>query len=85
MTQSGTEIMSCNVGIEYKGRGYRNAYVAKSGTSMATPIVSGGIALLLQKYPYFTNEQAKKKLQYSATDLSLPWSKQGASVIIMTG
>lgn len=73
----GTEIVSCNLRVERRGSKYRNAYTAKSGTSMSTPIVSGGLALLLQKYPYFSNEQAKKKLQYSATDLRQPWSKQG--------
>ena len=30
-------------------------YIARSGTSMSTPIVSGGIALLLEKYPEMTN------------------------------
>lgn len=77
----GTDIVSCNMHIERRGGKYRNAYISKSGTSMSTPIVSGGLALLLQKYPYFSNEQAKKKLQYSATDLNLPWSKQGWGMI----
>lgn len=77
----GTDIISCNVKIEQRGRKYRNAYIAKSGTSMATPIVSGGLALLLQKHPQLTNEQAKKKLQFSATDLMEPWHKQGFGMI----
>ena len=58
-----------------------NAYVAKSGTSMATPIVSGGLALLLQKYPFYTNEKAKQKLLYTAKDLNEPWNKQGWGMI----
>ena len=57
----GTDIMSCNAFYEKRGFRYRNAYVKKSGTSMATPIVSGGIALLLQKYPFYSNEQVKKE------------------------
>lgn len=77
----GTDIISCNVGIERKGRFYRNAYTAKSGTSMATPIVSGGAALLLQKYPFYTNEQVKQRLQRTARDLKEPWSKQGWGMI----
>lgn len=77
----GTDIVSCNVKIERKGRFYRNAYVAKSGTSMSTPIVSGGAALLLQKYPFYTNEQVKQKLQHTARDLKEPWNKQGWGMI----
>ncbi len=77
----GTDIVSCNLKIERRGRYYRNAYIAKSGTSMATPIVSGGIALLLQKHPSYTNEQAKQKLLYTARDLKEPWNKQGWGMI----
>lgn len=77
----GTDIISCNAGIARRGRYYRNAYVAKSGTSMATPIVSGAAALLLQKYPFYTNEQVKQKLQYTAMDLNEPWNKQGWGMV----
>ncbi|WMC92451.1 S8 family peptidase [Kineothrix sp. MB12-C1] len=77
----GTDIISCNVACRQSFRGYRNAYTKKSGTSMATPIVSGAVALLLQKYPYLTNEQVKRKLSYSATDLQEPWTKQGWGMI----
>ncbi len=77
----GTDIVSCNAGIERRGRFYRNAYVAKSGTSMATPIISGGAALLLQKYPFYTNVQVKQKMQYTAMDLNEPWNKQGWGMI----
>ncbi|MCM1126793.1 MAG: S8 family peptidase [Lachnospiraceae bacterium] len=77
----GTDIISCNAGIARRGRYYRNAYVAKSGTSMATPIVSGAAALLLQKYPFYTNVQVKQKLQYTAMDLNEPWNKQGWGMV----
>ncbi len=77
----GTDIISCNAGIERRGKYYRNAYIAKSGTSMATPIISGGAALLLQKYPFYSNEQVKQRLQYTARDLKEPWSKQGWGMI----
>ncbi len=65
----GTDIISCH----NKG----GSYVKKSGTSMATPIVSGAAALLLQKYPYMNNEQVKRKMVYSARDLGEAWNKQG--------
>lgn len=77
----GTEIISCNAAMERKGRQIKNAYIAKSGTSMATPIVSGGIALLLQKYPFYDNERVKQKLCYSTIDLKESWSKQGWGMI----
>lgn len=77
----GTEIISCNAFFEKRGKMYRNAYVSKSGTSMATPIVAGALALLLQKYPWYTNEQAKRKLQYTAKDLKEPWDKQGFGMV----
>lgn len=74
----GTEIISCNVNCYYGfGGRTRNAYVAKSGTSMATPVVSGASALFFQKYPYATNEECKRGLQYTAADLGLPWNQQG--------
>lgn len=73
----GTDIISCNVNC-YGLRGrFMNAYVAKSGTSMATPVVSGASALFFQKFPCMTNEECKRKLPYTATDLGLPWNQQG--------
>lgn len=52
-------------------------YLAKSGTSMSTPLVSGAIALLLQKYPYMTNRDVKLMLRERAVDLGLPINQQG--------
>lgn len=65
----GTDVISCS--------NKRNGYIKKSGTSMATPIVSGAAALLLQKYPYMNNDQVKRKIVYSARDLGDSWNKQG--------
>lgn len=77
----GTDIVSCNARVRKAGRFYRDGYIAKSGTSMATPVVSGGLALFLQKYPFYSNEQAKQKLLYTAKDLNDPWNKQGWGMI----
>jgi serine protease AprX len=41
----GTHIVSCNS---------RGGYVSKSGTSMATAVVTGGLAVLGQVYPEFS-------------------------------
>lgn len=77
----GTDIVSCNVHYQRIHNKIRNAYIAKSGTSMATPIVAGAIALLLQKYPDMDNEEVKQRLTYTATDLGEVWNKQGWGMV----
>ena len=44
---------------------------------MATPVVSGAVALLLSKYPDMTNREVKIRLKDTAVDLGLPHSIQG--------
>lgn len=68
----GHQITSC--GYQYADQ---SPYMKKSGTSMATPVVSGSIALLLSKYPALTPKQVKVRLKNSCTDLLLPHSSQG--------
>lgn len=69
----GFQITSCNAPI----RRNTKPYAIKSGTSMSTPIVSGAIALLLEKYPDMTNVEVKMKLRESAVNLGLPKNRQG--------
>lgn len=73
----GTDIISCNAQFKAGYRSCKNAYVSKNGTSMSTPLVSGAVALCLEKYPAYTNEQAKRRILWSASDLGEPWGKQG--------
>ena len=70
----GTNVFSCNA--KYSQRGER-AYISKSGTSMATPVVSGAIATLLSKYPDMSNVETKLRLRESCIDLHLPRNQQG--------
>lgn len=70
----GTNIFSCNANY-VKGR--ELPYISKSGTSMATPVVSGAIANLLSKYPDMSNVEVKLRLRESCTDLHLPRNQQG--------
>ena len=53
------------------GTGTSSAYLRLSGTSMATPMVSGAAALLLQQYPSLTPDQVKARLMKTAQK-SLP-------------
>ncbi|MFI3230138.1 MAG: S8 family peptidase [bacterium] len=55
----------------------RNNYIALSGTSMSTPIVSGAVALLLEKYPTLEPNDVKLMLKKSCKNLSLPRNQQG--------
>lgn len=56
-------------------------YLELSGTSMSTPIVSGAIALLLQKYPDLKPNDVKYMLRYSTIDLGYPKNQQGWGLI----
>lgn len=47
--------------------GTSNQYFTLSGTSMATPVVSGAAALLLQQYPSLTPDQVKARLMKTAS------------------
>lgn len=55
----------------------KNGYEYKNGTSMATPMVSGAIALLLEQEPDLTNQQVKLRLYHSCRDLGTTKQLQG--------
>ncbi|SFE56517.1 subtilase-type serine protease [Methylobacterium sp. yr596] len=44
-------------------------YGSKSGTSMSAPHVTGALALVMERFPYMTNEQARDVLLTTATHL----------------
>lgn len=56
-------------------------YAVKSGTSMATPIVSGTLSLLLSLHPELTNVECKKIIRNTAIDLKMDKNKQGLGLI----
>ncbi|HWT74614.1 MAG TPA: S8 family peptidase [Mobilitalea sp.] len=83
----GSNIISCNIS-RYSTRSKNGElrltssdspmmYTIKSGTSMATPVISGSIALLLSARPGLTNREVKLKLRDCAVDLGQHWEKQG--------
>lgn len=70
------EIVAPGVGIiSCSTRG--NGYAAKSGSSMATPIVTGVITLILSVRPHLTNKEVKKILMETAVDLNHDKQSQG--------
>lgn len=75
LVEPGTSIISC--------ANSKNYYAKKSGTSMAAPIVSGAVALLLNKYPNFMPWDVKLRLCERAVDLGLPIQKQGWGMLDM--
>ncbi len=82
---TGTHIVSCNARIK-RGKGkWIHSYVKKTGTSMATPIVTGACALYLQKNSFATNEDVKKNIIYTALDCGEHWTKQGFGQLNVTG
>lgn len=77
----GTEVCSCQaltIGRKEKRLKY---YCKKSGTSMATAVVSGVASLFFELNQDATNEYCKRKMIYTAKDLGEAWSKQGYGMI----
>jgi serine protease AprX len=83
----GSNIVSCNIN-RYSARGKNGSasissarapmmYTVKSGTSMATPVVAGAIALLISACPDLSNLEIKLCLRDCAVDLGMHWEKQG--------
>lgn len=68
----GTGILSCNSRFSLSGE---PLYIMKSGTSMATPVVSGALACLLSKFPDMTNVEVKLKLRQSC--VKIPGTESG--------
>lgn len=77
----GTEIISCKA-APYRGKKLLDRYYCKkSGTSMATSIVSGCCALFFQRNPVESNEYCKRRLLQTALNLGEAWNKQGYGMV----
>lgn len=68
----GEQIYSSTVG---------GGYAAWDGTSMATAVVSGVAALILEKYPDITVTDLAEALLQNCTDLGMPTDRQGRGLI----
>ncbi|MGW0938532.1 S8 family serine peptidase [Streptomyces sp. NPDC002666] len=73
IASQGVDVVAARAG----GRGAQ-AYRSMSGTSMATPHVAGGAALLLQQHPGLAPARLKALLTSSAKDTDAPVLDQGA-------
>ena len=69
----GTKIMSCSSLYGYHNGGYER----RSGTSMATPIVTGCLGKVLQIDQNLSNRELVRLLTSTAVDLHKPWNQQG--------
>lgn len=73
MVAPGTNIISC--------KNEQARYIAKSGTSMAAPLVTGSMALLLEFRPELSMQEMKRKMLHSLDDLGEPFLKQGFGML----
>lgn len=69
----GTNIVSCSRN--------KSGYQAKSGTSMAAPVVTGALALAFQKYPHFTPAEMKLRVYERAYPRGEQLNKMGWGMI----
>lgn len=74
----GSQIVSCSSRLGKRGEKY---YAVKSGTSMATPVVSGAVACLLSRRPDMSNAEVKLALLESAVDMGFPKNRQGFGML----
>lgn len=75
------DIVAPGVSIRSISNTKLDGYSSLSGTSMATPMVSGSIALLLNKYTNLSPKQIKEKLILSCLDLNDLEKNQGAGML----
>jgi subtilisin family serine protease len=68
----GEDILSLRAAGTTMGTAVGTLYTRASGTSMATPHVSGVAALVLSQHPEYSNDQVRQVLRMSATDVDAP-------------
>ena len=68
----GNEVAKSVIGTQSDGA--RSGYYVMSGTSMAAPMVSGTVALMLQKQPWQTPDEIKARLMKTATKFAPGYS-----------
>lgn len=77
----GAEIDLAAPGVGINSTAIDGLYTTMSGTSMASPHVTGTAALVLVVHGTLTPNEVKTKLKSTAEDLGLPTVEQGAGLI----
>ncbi|NLI60106.1 MAG: S8 family peptidase [Clostridiales bacterium] len=85
----GVKVVSVNTDKQYRS-GQRNisstvSYTSMSGTSVATPIVSGCVALLLEKHPDWAPNQIKEALMDNAIPIVKDRNAEGRGIVDLGG
>lgn len=75
------DILAPGVNIESLSNTNKSNYISLSGTSMSTPMVSGSVALLLNKYGDLHPSEIKEKLIKSCVPLSDSSLNRGAGIL----
>ena len=70
----GVNVLAAGYG---EGRDPRVSFGLSSGTSMATPFVSGAAAVILQEHPEFTTEEVKSALMTTADFINVTRQEDG--------
>jgi serine protease AprX len=73
MVNYGPLVEVLNSSYQSLGTGYSKSYFCLSGTSMATPVISGVIALMLQVAPNLSPDTVKARLMISADKWADPF------------
>ncbi|MDP4086531.1 MAG: S8 family serine peptidase [Bacillota bacterium] len=71
-SSTGNEIDFAAPGVDILSTVLDNQYASYSGTSMATPFVTGDLALLKEEYPTASNQELIDQLKKNAIDLGAP-------------
>ncbi|MBU5437994.1 S8 family serine peptidase [Tissierella sp. MSJ-40] len=75
------DIVAPGVNIKSLSNTKLDGYLALSGTSMATPLISGSVALLLNKNANLSPREVKNKIARSCIDLNDSKENQGAGML----
>jgi len=70
--------------LSYNYTQFGDSYTQWAGTSASTPMIAGVVALLVQRHPLLTPDEAKTALMGSATDLGQDPMVQGWGLVNVT-